>query len=252
MPSVDVQHGVTGRFHMAYAQWPATQAPWRLLPRWFWTWTDDDAALIEAWAPRGSHRAVCGGHPYLDAWRDGTLSLDATMAQSLQALRVRTAERTPVLVTLQPNLVHEQALAPLLWAMANGTTVFWWLRLHPMGLQDRPALEALLANRGIKAFDIDSSTALPLPVVLGHAYVHATHSSSAFIEAAALGIPSIVWSQYGAELAERAIADGTTRQALDGPSLAALVESGMAAKASASAAPRGEDALRTILKSCPA
>jgi hypothetical protein len=250
--SVDVQHGVTGRFNMAYAQWPAAQAPWRLLPHWFWTWTDADAALIDDWAPRGSHRAVCGGHPYLDAWRDGTLSLDASMTQSLQTLCARTGERTPVLVTLQPHLVHEQALAPLLWAMVNSKKPFWWLRLHPMGLSDRPALEALLASRGIDAFDIDMATALPLPVVLGQARLHATHSSSAFIEAAAMGLTSIVWSQYGAELADSAIAEGNTCHALDGASFAALVESGISSRASTRSERHGQDALRTILESCPA
>jgi hypothetical protein len=248
--SIDVQHGVTGRYHMAYSQWPATHTPWRLLPRWFWTWTKADAALIENWA--GPRRAVCGGHPYLDAWRDGSLSLDATLKRSLQALRERTGERTPVLVTLQPNLVHEQALAPLLWAMARRKNTFWWLRLHPIGLNDRAALEALLAFKGIDGFDIETATVLPLPVVLGHARLHATHSSSAFIEAAALGIPSIVWSAYGAELAEDAIAEGSTHPAFDGPSLAALVESGITADTSAaSLTARGPDALRTILESCP-
>jgi hypothetical protein len=250
--SVDVQHGVTGRYNMAYSQWPATQAPWRLLPHWFWTWTEGDAALIEAWAPAGSHRAACGGHPYLDAWRDGSLSLDAAMTRSLQALRERTGTRTPVLVTLQPHLVHAQALAPLLWAMARCKNAFWWLRLHPMGLNDRLALEALLASKGLVALDIDTATALPLPVMLGHARVHATHSSSAFIEAAALGVPSIVWSQYGAELAEDAITEGSTHPALDGPSLAALVDSGVTVTTtSASASPQRRDALQTILESCP-
>ncbi len=250
--SIDVQHGMTGRYHMAYSQWPAARAPWRLLPHWFWTWTNADAALIEAWARPGSHRAVCGGHPYLDAWRDGSLSLDTAMTRLLQALRERTGARLPVLVTLQPHLVHEQALAPLLWAMARCKNAFWWLRLHPMGLNDRAALEALLASKGIARFDIEAATVLPLPVALGQARAHATHSSSAFIEAAALGIPSVVWSAYGAELAEDAIAEGSTHPALDGPSLATLIDSGVAFTTSpASATIRGGDALRTILESCP-
>jgi hypothetical protein len=250
--SIDVQHGMTGRYHMAYSQWPATQAPWRLLPRWFWTWTESDATLVEAWAPPSSHRAVCGGHPYLDAWRDGTLSLDAAMAKSLQALRERTGERTPVLVTLQPHLVHEEALAPLLWAMVRCENAFWWLRLHPMGLNDRAALEALLASKGIDAFDIETATTLPLPVALCHARVHATHSSSAFVEAAALGVPSIVWSAYGKELAEDAVAAGNAHSAPDGPALAALIDSGVEiTTSSGSIAPRSRDALHTILESCP-
>jgi hypothetical protein len=61
-----------------------------------------------------------------------------------------------------------------------------------------------------------------------------------------------VWSQYGAELADNAIAEGNTYQALDGPSFAALVESGLSARASTRSERHGQDALRTILESCPA
>jgi hypothetical protein len=251
--SIDVQHGMTGRYHMAYSQWPTTQTPWRLLPRWFWTWTEADAALVRTWAPPSSHHAICGGHPYLDAWRDGTLPLDAAVSRSLLALRERCGERTPVIVTLQPHLVHEQALAPLLWTMARCVSAFWWLRLHPMRLDDRPALEALLASKGIDTFDIETATMLPLPVVLSHARVHATHSSSAFVEAAALGVPSIVWSAYGAELAQDAVAAGSAHAALDGPSFTALIDTGVTITTTpGSVAPLGRDALRTILESCPA
>jgi hypothetical protein len=252
IPSVDVQHGVTGQHHLAYAHWPAALMPWRLLPQWFWTWTDADASVIEAWASNGTHRAIHGGNPFMDAWREGVLEIDATQQWRLQALRECTGSRKPVLVTLQPGLMHAEALEPLLTAMKQSKNTYWWLRLHPMSLGGRPQLEALLASLNISNFDIDSATAIPLPALLPKCALHATHSSSAFIEAAALNIPSVVWSRYGAELAEGAIAEGSTHAALDGPSLAALVDSGVAiATTSASESTRGRDALRTILESCP-
>jgi hypothetical protein len=249
IPSADVQHGVTGRYHLAYARWPTSRLPWRLLPRWFWTWTAEDAAVIEQWASPGAHRAVWGGNPFLDAWREGTLDIDSNMRLQLKKLEAAAGTRTPVLVTLQPGLTHAKALAPLLEAMASCKTAFWWLRLHPMSLNSKPELEALLNLHGIEGFEIDSSTALPLPALLSKCALHATHSSSVFIEASAMGKPSIIWSQYGAELAESALAKGSARLALDGPSLAALVESGITTEESMGAAPRGRAALHTILES---
>jgi hypothetical protein len=248
VPSVDVQHGVAGRYHMAYDRWPSRH--WRLLPRWFWTWTDSDAAVIAAWAPAGAHRALRGGHPFLDAWREGQLTLASDLQPRLEALLARSGACTRILVTLQPQLVHAQALEPLLQAMARCRNAFWWLRLHPMGLGDRDALEGLLSSMGIAAFDIDVATALPLPALLPLAHLHATHSSSTFIEAATLGVVSVLWSEYGAELAEGAIADGSAHFAADGHALQVHVErcTGRAPPAVTTVALQQRDALREILE----
>jgi hypothetical protein len=251
--SVDLQHGVAGRYNLAYADWPARPGGWRLLPRWFWTWTDADARLLRHWAgsaPDAAHRAVCGGHPFLQAWRDGLLAPDAATGAALQRLLAAAGPRQRVLVTLQPHLVNATDLAPLVDAWRHRPDVAWWLRLHPMALQDRAPLQALLDAQGVHDADVDTASALPLPLLLSQAGVHATHSSSAFIEAQALGLRSIVWSRYGAELAEDAVADGSTHVALDGAAFAQALDalrSAPAAHADA-AAPSMAQALRTILE----
>jgi hypothetical protein len=250
IPSVDVQHGITGPYHPAYADWPASGAPWRLLPRWFWTWMPADADLISRWAPHGTHTAICGGHPFLDAWRDGRLRLDVEQQAQLEALVARGGRAPAVLVTLQPHLMHEEALRPLLDAMRLTPDTTWWLRLHPMALTDRAALETLLAARNLSRYDIDSSTHLPLPALLTRAAVHATHSSSAFVEAAAVGLPSIVWSSYGAELAEDDVRAGSAHAALDGAAFSRLLSTLTRAPSRPPPAtvPAGAAALRRILE----
>lgn len=250
VPSVDIQHGVTGRYHLGYASWPRRRQPWRLLPRWFWTWTETDAALIAQWADESAHAAVCGGHPFLDAWDEGHLRLDSAQQARLDGLVADSAGSLPVLVTLQPNLVHPAALQPLLDAMHQCREATWWLRLHPMSLGERAALEALLAVRGVGRWEIDRSTQLPLPALLARAGAHATHSSSTFIEAAAMGVPSIVWSPYGVELAEDDVRAGSTHAALDGTAFAqrlnVLAQS--PSRPRAAAAKAGSAALRRILE----
>jgi hypothetical protein len=252
IPAVDVQHGVAGRYNLAYAAWPVRAGGWRLLPRWFWTWTEADVDVVQQWAAPhgGAHRAICGGHPFLQDWREGRLALDPTMQQRFGGLLAASGQRRRVLVTLQPNLTHRDALAPLLSAMRHCPDTAWWLRLHPMALNDRPALLSLLQEQRIACFDIDTATAVPLPPLLAQAHVHATHSSSTIIEAEALGIGSVVWSEYGAELAEDAVARGAVRIALDGPSFQRhLQDFAKAQPPQARITGSTVQALRTILES---
>lgn len=251
--SVDLQHGVAGRFNLAYADWPPEARQWRLLPRWFWTWTEADAGLVRQWADPHADapvRAVCGGHPFLQAWRDGDMDPGPAAQSDLRALLDAAQQRCRVLVTLQPHLVNPSDLAPLIEAWRLRPDTAWWLRLHPMGLHDRAALLAMLVQHGVRHADVDVATRLPLPLLLAHAQVHATHSSSTFIEAQASGLCSIVWSRYGAELAEDAVAQGDVSVALDGASFTkALDAAGRRDGTPGPPAPSALSALRSILES---
>jgi hypothetical protein len=226
IPSVDVQHGVMGPLHMAYAQWNVhPPGGFRLLPSWFWTWTAADAAVIDAWARHTgrAHRTLCGGNPFLDAWRAGEIDIDTTMHAEADRLLQASAGRTRVLVTLQVNLSSAAALAPLLGVIEASPETVWWLRLHPMALADQPLVEEKLRACKARHWNIAQATALPLPVLLRHADIHATHSSSTVVEAAALGVPSIVWSEYGAELFADMIASGSAEVVRDAAQFAAAL-----------------------------
>lgn len=217
IPSIDIQHGVTGRYHLAYSQWPSKQDGWKLLPRWFWTWTQDDAMLVSQWADlmKPHHQAVCGGHPFLHAWRNGAIQLGYKDQIKLDSLLAASADRKRVLVTLQPFLCNIEGLGPLLQTWQQSKEIHWWLRLHPVAYNDGAVLRQLLEENGVQYFDIDIATTLPLPVLLSHADIHATHSSSAVIEATKLGIGSIIWSRYGAELFDNILQEHSARLALD-------------------------------------
>jgi hypothetical protein len=58
-------------------------------------------------------------------------------------------------------------------------------------------------------------------MLLNQSNVHCTHSSSAVIEAELVGVPSIVWSAYGAELFDAQIRSGIASQVADGASFLA-------------------------------
>lgn len=222
--SVDVQHGVTGPHHLAYTAWPVLhkfQPGWRLLPSHFWSWSAADAELINGWGclSQPARLAICGGHPFLQAWSEGSMKLPEQMQKLLNDLLLSAKGRRRVLVTLQPGLTHADALEPLTQAWRLHPEMSWWLRLHPMALAEGPAIRALAQAHGLQSFDIDTATALPLPALLAQAHVHATHSSSTVIEAEAIGLSSVVWSKYGAELMEEQMITGAAVLALNGSSL---------------------------------
>lgn len=256
--SIDVQHGVTGDLNMAYADWNVEPAGGlALLPRYFWCWSDDDARVIERWG--GSHapatrKAFVGGHPFLEAWRTGSIRLPADAQQALDRLLISAEGRTPVLVTLQPHLTAEESLAPLLQSWLRQPKVAWWLRLHPLATDDRACIEALLTSHGVTHWNITEASSLPLPVLLRHSAAHATHSSSTVIEAELLGIPSVVWSDYGEQLFEAHIRRGVATHVSDGDAFVrALTERCETSHRSidASEPSRLPSALHTILKAAP-
>ena len=96
----------------------------------------------------------------------------------------------------------------------------FWVRLHPMMLNEREAVRAALGDAA--RFVLDEPTDLPLHALFPLVEVHLTHSSSTVIEAAQSGIRSVISSAWGAELYSEytrsgfaEVADGDADQVLD-------------------------------------
>src|SRR5678815_330227 len=67
---VELQHGIQGENHPAYAAWPVpSDGVHSLLPDRFWVWSSWEAGVINSWARGTRHSAVAAGHPWLDVWR---------------------------------------------------------------------------------------------------------------------------------------------------------------------------------------
>jgi hypothetical protein len=217
--SVDIQHGVTGSLHLGYADWnvPLSDGS-ALLPRAYLTWTESDALLLKKWFGKQSlsRLAFVCGHPFMQAWRAGCFVLPSVMRTQLNRVVDSLGKKSAILVTLQPGLSTDHALAPLLEVWRLQPDVVWWIRLHPLALTDKPHIEALLHEHCVAHWNIDDASALPLPSLLEHADFHATHSSSTVIEAELMGIPSIVWSDYGYQLFEDHITRGVANKVSSG------------------------------------
>ena len=202
IPVVDLQHGVQGDLHPAYAAWPAPGAGGvhALVPDRFWVWSAWEERSIERWAAGTGHAAVVAGNPWLDVWREGSPWPGAAEAvAAARALRARSAGRPVVLVTLQFGLAPGEQIEPLRDLMrAAGDRLAFWVRLHPAMLERRDEVRARLT--GVAPYELDACSDLPLHALLPVADVHLTHSSSTVIEAAQVGLASVLTTAYGAEL----------------------------------------------------
>lgn len=210
IPSVDLQHGLEGDLHVAYARWRRVPADgYELLPERFWVWDEQDAAVIRRWSSGPRHLPVIGGNLWLNAWLEGSgpvvADCDRRMLEALEA----HPGRKHVLVTLQIGLTDTRTLAELIEAIRTTQHEWrWWLRLHPCMLEQRERVRALFTRHGITDCELDLATDLPLYAILRHVDLHLTHSSTTVIEAQRFGMPSVVISSYGAEFFPAQLASG--------------------------------------------
>jgi hypothetical protein len=159
-----------------------------------------------------------GGNPWLSIWRVDSAWPGVTDAiATARALKERCGVRPVVFVTLQFGLAPHEQLEPLAELITLGSEQFeFWVRLHPMMLAERD-----LVRRYLHAPDnclLDESSDLPLQALLPQADLHLTHSSSSVIEAVQCGVPSLLYSDWGRELFEDQVAEGTAWVETGGPS----------------------------------
>ena len=206
----DIQHGVQGEGHIAYRNWVAKNGhiP-KVLPDGFWCWDLASSAQLKRWCCRPTGRHVITGG---DVWTEYVLGSPlAELNKSVESDLRRT-----VLVSLQP--VPKPLPDILLQAMAAGPAdLLWVLRLHPVMTEAFAAdLIEQIDKIGCKNYRIQGNCDEPLPIQLLRTDLHVTLYSSVVIEAAALGVFSVL-------LDPRAV--GVFRDTVDSGQ-AALVETG--------------------------
>ena len=195
IPSIELQHGVQGPFHPAYANWsnvPTGGYPVR--PTRYWCWSEDDARYIRRWADtvHGEGAVVVGGDPWLTSW--GSDSAWGRVADR-QIRESEGAGATGAAVLCSLSVGSEILPAALREALAAAPRDWsWWFRLHPVRQQERRA--ELLAHHAELVGSprrLDLASSLPLPVLLRHVACQiAVGPSTVIQQAAAFGVPTVV------------------------------------------------------------
>lgn len=192
---VDIQHGSQG-FHVGYARWNRVpQAGYNLMPNYFWCWSQSEASAIREWsAGLPTHQPVVGGNIFLDRWINGlddtVLNYDVRLAK----LKESSGREIQILCSMNGSTKDEiGTLAEVIDALnKSGLKAHFWVRLHPIALDQKEVVRATFRTRGIDNFDVDNGTVLPLYALLRNVDVHITTFSSVVIEAQAFGVPSVI------------------------------------------------------------
>jgi hypothetical protein len=220
IPTVDLQHGVQGSLHPAYASWRVNgirESTLPLLPNCFWVWSHLEAGVISQWADHSGHRSFVGGNPWVTLWKDCSHRIPSIVSLSEKAklLAGRANKKPIVLVTLQFGFEYGEQLGPLKALIGLGANDYvFWVRLHPLMMERREEIRHYLAEYPV---ELDEVSDLPLPSLLPHCNIHVTHSSSAVIEAGDYGIHSLITSRFGVELFPEQLSYGMAVDASKGP-----------------------------------
>lgn len=203
VPSVDVQHGVRGLDHPAYAHWHV-QPPggYPLLPRLFWVWQPGDAALIEHWA--GPGRTLAAGPGWL-------------LGGKPPQLRQGPGKKR-ILITLQP----ATPLPPWFPAWLAGAGRHYQLLLRPHPRMAEEELQALAQTLSLPVEELERGCG-DLWTVLAQADLHLTSCSSTVLEAQAAGLPSLALEPKAAAMFPAQMESGWLRLCPDRSSLDAAI-----------------------------
>jgi hypothetical protein len=198
VPSIDIQHGMQGEYHGAYAGWMKTpKKGYELLPSYFWCWSKNEEKTIRKWSKKiPSHKPIVGGNFYLQQWRaksDGVVKFYDEQMKKL-------VHKSNILVTLSP--IEEDNII-LLEKLFKVTKKFsseykWWIRVHPTMLQRRKEIKYLIQKHAVKNCEVDLATEFPLYALLRFMQVHITSLSSSVLEAKEFGVYSLIVSENGA------------------------------------------------------
>ncbi|WP_394186938.1 hypothetical protein [Metabacillus halosaccharovorans] len=208
IPSIDIQHGVQGRYHRAYGSWsnvPSTG--YELLPKKFWCWSEQDIKSINSWANGTVHEAFIGGNPWLEIWKSSNEHISFIKEYKMQAKELIDANKKDkvILVTLQTGRDIPSLLIDI---MNKGDRSWLWLiRLHPHMLEQYSSIVDKLSKFvDFKvSYNIDFATELPLYAILPFTDLHITEWSSAVIESREFGVKSILLHEFGKELFKKEI-----------------------------------------------
>jgi len=196
IPTIEIQHGGMGKGHVAYSGWgKVPQKGYNLLPQTFWAWDRNSEQTASEWSKNNLfHRTILGGNPWL------VFALKHSRQYQFPY------DKKIILLTLQTDLVREYIYE----AIKDSPEAYeWWVRTHPRFPQIGMVFKEELEKRGIyHRVVLDRANNYPLPVLLNKSGVHISGSSGSILEAALMGVPSLILNQAGEKYYQGLIVSG--------------------------------------------
>ncbi|UII31652.1 hypothetical protein LVD17_25505 [Fulvivirga ulvae] len=169
--SMDLQHGVQGKYHMAYASWPSDIIKDnKFLPTHFYVWDNFSYETILAWKPEKLNVLKGSNKWFLD--------------------RAKKTGNDIILVSMQRREdVIPSCLIDIIKNYSGDKR--WYVRLHPRQIDELKMIEGKFASEGLMSkIELRKATELPLTSLLERTCMHVTFYSSVAIEASYYNIPT--------------------------------------------------------------
>ncbi len=197
--TIEVQHGVQGKYHLAYSNWNNIPVEgYELFPDVFWTWTESEKKNIESWLQTNTkHKVIVGTNPglfILDERGDDTSIEISNKIKSF--INSKPAEKN-IIFTVQAFFELPEFLIN---TIVNNSNWNWWLRVHPQYSETKKPIVEKFESLGCKNVIVEEAGAFPLTELLKFMDLHITEFSSSVIEAKSLGVNSVVINDKGKNL----------------------------------------------------
>lgn len=205
IPVIDIQHGVQGDLHYAYGSYKKVpKNGFNLHPDIFYVWSDEEKSSLLKWI-KGNTKVFVGGNNFLEMWKDDSNEVVQYYTNMLKERYLLSKYSKVILYTVDPQNGHDREIIK---AIQNSPSDwFWFIRVHPKRVDMLEYTKKRMGDTKC-GFAIDNIYLLPLYSFFKVCDVHITERSSTIIEAANLGIKSIVTSKYSYERFKRFVDSG--------------------------------------------
>jgi hypothetical protein len=222
--TIEIQHGVQGKYHLAYSNWNnIPKEGYELFPNVFWTWTESEKRNIDTWILNNDkHKVIVGSNPGLFILDENCNDTSIEIANSIKSiLKLKPAHKN-VIFTVQAFFELPQFLIDVI---KNNKDWNWWLRVHPQYSETKKPLIEKFEYLKCTNVLIEEASNYPLTELLKFMDLHITEFSSSVIEAKSLGVNSVVINDKGKNLYSEFIEQGDVRFADNVADLQIAIES---------------------------
>lgn len=192
IPCIEVAHGYYGQESFTHFGWKIQpKNGYELRPDFYWCWTNKSAEYMNKELIKG--KAIAGYPPHIHAWFNGIKNNYLDEEKILK--KILPQNKKIILVTLNHVISREKYPSWLLDVVHDTKNEFFWLFRKHDNIK-RSGQDILCDEIGnLSNVEWEKSSLFPLMLLLENSDIHITYDSSSVIEAAFMGLHSIVMSE---------------------------------------------------------
>jgi hypothetical protein len=210
--SVDIQHGVQGDYHPAYAQFGnIPEEGFNTLPCTFLTWSENDTSVIHKWSQQVHGMNV----KTLGNLLEVTFHEDNQRSMAFDELFKKTFHKKQRKYFILISLIWDHFLPDEFKTLMekSPSDYYFLIRFHPSTtLRERQLVKLELSEMNINNYDVESASELPLYALLRNVDLNVTQRSTTVIEAANFDVVSFISDKIGIAYYSELIRSGKAKK----------------------------------------